>query len=478
MNHVYLPSLRANRTQPYHLLKFKLAGLCVLTVLMLAPHASWATNQKQATPTAQANSSNLDRIKQKIQVLAESLSIAKNAHDSATEALKASEIKISESRKKLRELQQAQRLNKQSLNQLSKSLLKAQQSVDLQRRKIAEQLRGQYLQGRADHLQLLLQQQDPNRIARDMQYLGYISQARRNEIAKLQSSLTEIERIQAENAEELKKTSKLTSQYAETTKQLEQEKNQKAQVVSKLSKKIESQEQQLQRLKRDEQTLAQLMKRLSDQSAKRQQAQAKLDKQNRDKQSRKKQTFDKQKSGSRSTDKTINSSSESQDADSDITDSDVNTSAPAKSIATNDMTPEYAEANISFSQLRGLLRLPVRGQVTNRFGSARADTGVTWKGIFIRASEGNEVKSVAKGRVVFSDWMRGFGNLIIIDHGHGYMSLYGNNESLYKNTGQGVNAGDTIASVGNSGGNQESGVYYELRRNSMPFDPLSWSRLR
>ena len=116
--------------------------------------------------------------------------------------------------------------------------------------------------------------------------------------------------------------------------------------------------------------------------------------------------------------------------------------------------------------------------VTNRFGSAREDTGISWKGLFIRANEGADVKSVATGRVIFADWMRGFGNLIIIDHGDGYMSLYGNNQAMFKHVGDEVSGGDAIASVGNSGGNESNGLYYELRRQSKPFDPLSWSVVR
>jgi septal ring factor EnvC (AmiA/AmiB activator) len=85
------------------------------------------------------------------------------------------------------------------------------------------------------------------------------------------------------------------------------------------------------------------------------------------------------------------------------------------------------------------------------------------------------VKSVASGRVVFADWLRGFGNLIILDHGDGYMSLYGNNQAVLRQVGDSVKAGDAIASVGNSGGNEANGLYYELRRQSRPFDPLSWS---
>src|SRR5690606_38229216 len=103
-----------------------------------------------------------------------------------------------------------------------------------------------------------------------------------------------------------------------------------------------------------------------------------------------------------------------------------------------------------FAALKGKLRLPVIGDVTNRFGSAREDTGVTWKGLFIKAPTGNEVKSVASGVVVFADWLRGFGNLLIIDHGNDYMSLYGYNQSLLKQVGDEVKAGDTVAAVGNS----------------------------
>jgi len=79
---------------------------------------------------------------------------------------------------------------------------------------------------------------------------------------------------------------------------------------------------------------------------------------------------------------------------------------------------------------------------------------------------------------VFANWMRGFGNLIIVDHGEGYMSLYGNNESLFKSVGDKVNSGDTIAAVGNSGGNEDTGLYYELHKKSKPFNPLAWSRLK
>jgi septal ring factor EnvC (AmiA/AmiB activator) len=110
----------------------------------------------------------------------------------------------------------------------------------------------------------------------------------------------------------------------------------------------------------------------------------------------------------------------------------------------------------------------------NRFGARREGGGVSWKGLFIRATQGAAVKAIATGQVVFADWLRGFGNLIIVDHGEGYMSLYSNNESLYKQVGEKVQPGDAIATVGNSGGQPEPGLYFEMRHQSRPVNPLLW----
>ena len=119
-----------------------------------------------------------------------------------------------------------------------------------------------------------------------------------------------------------------------------------------------------------------------------------------------------------------------------------------------------------------------RGELGNRFWQSTPDGGVTWKGLFIRSDSGQEVKAVASGRVVFADWLRGFGNLLIVDHGQGFMSLYGNNETLYKQVGETIRGGDTVATVGNSGGIPESGLYFELRHQGKPLDPLSWVTLK
>jgi septal ring factor EnvC (AmiA/AmiB activator) len=136
------------------------------------------------------------------------------------------------------------------------------------------------------------------------------------------------------------------------------------------------------------------------------------------------------------------------------------------------------EARGAFSRLRGRLTLPVRGELTARFGAPRGAAGSESKGVFIRAPEGQPVRAVAAGQVVFADWMRGFGNLLIVDHGEAYLSIYANAEALLKQVGDVVASGEAIATTGASGGNEETGLYFELRHLGRAFDPLRWVKLK
>ena len=143
-----------------------------------------------------------------------------------------------------------------------------------------------------------------------------------------------------------------------------------------------------------------------------------------------------------------------------------------------EQTPEAGARREAFASLRGKLRLPVRGELTGRFGAPRGAVGTEAKGVFIRAPQGQPVKAIAYGQVVYADWMRGFGNLLIVDHGQSYLSIYANNESLLKQVGENVTAGETLATTGASGGNEETGLYFELRHLGRAFDPLRWVKLK
>ncbi|AOB25030.1 MULTISPECIES: murein hydrolase activator EnvC family protein [Bordetella] len=123
--------------------------------------------------------------------------------------------------------------------------------------------------------------------------------------------------------------------------------------------------------------------------------------------------------------------------------------------------------------LRRGLPMPVRGTIQGRFGVDRPDGGV-WRGLVLRTAEGTPVKVVAPGTVVYAEWLRGFGNLIIVDHGQQYLTVYAYNQSLLKRVGDRVAAGDTIATVGATGGQVESGLYFEIRHRGAPVDPAQW----
>jgi len=131
-----------------------------------------------------------------------------------------------------------------------------------------------------------------------------------------------------------------------------------------------------------------------------------------------------------------------------------------------------------FPKLKGALAWPSGGRLLARYGAPRKLGKLKWSGVLIGAREGEGVHAIYHGRVAFADWLRGFGLLLIIDHGDGYMSLYGQNQSLHKNVGDWVEAGDVIARVGSSGGARRTGLYFEIRHNGKPTNPATWCKSR
>lgn len=138
--------------------------------------------------------------------------------------------------------------------------------------------------------------------------------------------------------------------------------------------------------------------------------------------------------------------------------------------------PADAGKRVAFNKQKGRLKLPVKGRITSRYGSRRKSGKLRWQGVMISAKPGSQVETVSHGRVAFADWLRGFGLMVIVDHGDGYMSLYGHNESLYVETGDWVESGEAISTVGNSGGRKKPALYFEIRKNGKPTNPLRWCK--
>ena len=130
--------------------------------------------------------------------------------------------------------------------------------------------------------------------------------------------------------------------------------------------------------------------------------------------------------------------------------------------------------NRRFEELRGRLPWPVGGTVLARYGTARGGSGLTWQGMLIGAPAGEAVRSIHRGRVAYADWLRGFGLLLIVEHEDGFMSLYGHNETLTRETGDWVESGEVVATVGDSGGNPQTALYFEIRHAGRPVNPRRW----
>jgi septal ring factor EnvC (AmiA/AmiB activator) len=387
-----------------------------LLLLMLAAPA-WAAldGRKQE----------LEGVRERIAKLKQEIEQASEDRVEVADALKQSERNISEVNRSLRELRQQQKSLGRQLDDLALATRQTQAELDAQREQLAELLRQRYMQGGGDTLKLLLNAQDPQAIARNLEYLRYVGQARNELIRDYQSTLERLRALETDTRQKNDSLRRVRDDQLIQKKRLEKDKVERQAVLDKLAKQIRSQRREVSTLVRDEQRLARLIERLSRVAPPVRQDKRPLQ--------------------------------------------------PGRTVA------EVADASLAkyaFATLKGRLALPLAGEIVARFGQPREGGGPAWKGLFIRAPEGRQVRAVGSGQVAFADWLRGFGNLLIIDHGGCFLSLYSNNESLYKQVGDSVRAGDTIASVGNSGGQEEAGLYFELRHQGRPFDPLSWVKLK
>ncbi len=365
----------------------------------------------------------LSSLRDRIRTLQKGVDSAEGKKADATDALKQSEQAISTANRRLRELAQQQEEIGAALEQLQRESRDTQGRIDRQQALLGQLLAHYNLHGQHDPLQILLNGQDPNLTARQLHYYTYLSRARAEMIGSLRDDLAHSQALTRRNQEKNAELQQVEAEQARQKAQLERDKEARKTVLARLDRQIATQRHEIGRLQQDEKRLTQLIERLS------KLAHAKPGK-------------------------------------------------PKKGPPLRNQTlPAPEPMDGVFAQFKGKLRLPVRGELIGRFGSPREDGGTTWKGVFIKSPAGQEVRCVANGRVVFSDWLRGFGNIIIVDHGASYMSLYGNNETLYKQAGETVHAGDIIAAVGNSGGIAESGLYFEMRYQSRPFDPLGWIKL-
>lgn len=398
----------------------------VLSLLLLVDLCG-VLSSAAAAQSNQDNKRQLRDLQGRITTLQKDLAQKESSKNEAADALRDSERAISDIQRQLAKLAKQRQNVQTQLAQLQLQSAQLEQQISLKQEQLGQLIYHQHLTGREEHLPLLLKQQDPNALMRKLHYYGYLVRARSEHIDSLRDQMQELDALTQESLSKQRKLERIQQAQLSQKTRLEQEKTKRAALLAKLSEAIEQQRNEITKLRQDEQRLTELIAQINKLLAQRKAAAAA-------KQSSKSPRL------------------------------------------RNEQLPNASKQRGAFASLKGKLRLPVRGELVNRFGSPR-EGSVKWKGLFIRARGGNEVKAIANGQVVFADWLRGFGNLLIVDHGSDYMSLYGNNEAIYKRVGDKVKTGDTIAAVGNSGGNAETGLYFELRYQGKPFDPLTWAKI-
>lgn len=353
------------------------------------------------------------KLQKEIEALQQELKKVQGTRSSLQKDLEKSEQEINKLQQKADDINKELKQQNNELNQLKNERSQLEQAKKKQQDEIAEQMRAAQKLGEQSEIKVLLNQESPDQLSRIMKYHSYFMEAHNR---KMQGFMETIARIDALTPEIEKKTLELGAMQAqldEQRQQLKSRQNERQQALAKVNSQFKDKNQQLKQLSEDRRRLQALLERV--------------------------------------------------------------TQKVATSGAVN--SPAYVPlpaGGEKFSQRKGRLPWPTQGSLIHRFGSARIAGQINWSGAYIAAPLGNQVVAVHHGRVVFADYFGGHGLLVIVDHGEGYLSLYAHNQRLLKKAGEPVRAGEAIASVGNSGGQSSTGLYFEIRHQGRPIDPGAW----
>lgn len=399
------------------------------------------------------------------------LSSASADTQSEQKKIKAEISKVNKSYKKARatskSLQSELERNEAEINRLSRKEYQAEQKINLiskqmvssskekqalterikvEKEILAKQLLAMYSSGEESHLRLLLKQDDPSDISRTTKYFEYLNTSRVKRIQNVRKSLQEIEQLEEKITKDSQELKALRISLLSDKKSLQSElaKNNKA---LKSAKSVESTERsKLNKLKKKEAALQAVFDNL----IKKQKAKAAAE-------SRRAAAEKKAAQASQAAKKTV-------------------AAKPAKKAAPKGkQTSLNFVANRPFSSLRGRLSWPVKGSISKSYGSRR-NAKQTWKGVLIKAPGGQRVHAVARGKVEYAGPLRGYGFVVILQHDKSYRTLYAYNRAVYRKTGDVVQAGAVIAAVGNSGGQNENALYFEIRRGASTQNPSRWCK--
>jgi septal ring factor EnvC (AmiA/AmiB activator) len=401
------------------LIRLSALALLLLPVCVLAAEPGRTEREKARLESMREQRADLERqLKEK-----------ETSRTAAADQLRDTEKEIAASARKLRALGEEQAAARAELATHERELKRLENQTVARQGQLARLLRYQFRPQEADALTILLAGGDPNVTGRDRYFLTLLSRAKADLIADLRHDAAESKRLAGVVAHRGEILSDLARREESERATLRQRQQERQDVLVKISSQIKAQRREIETLRQNEQRLGNLIASLARKATQSRQAKS-------------------SKSGKPS---------------------DRSLPPPTQTVRA-----EPSGTSGAFAKLRGRLAMPVKGTVSGRFGGRREDGQSIWKGLFIRATDGADVRAVAEGVVVFADWLRGYGNLLIIDHDDDFLSVYGNNQTLLADVGQKVVAGKPVATVGASGGQAESGLYFELRHRGQAFDPGKW----
>lgn len=409
------------------------AALACVAVVALASAVALPASAQGSRDTERK----LDRVKRELRDVAAERRKLEGQRGAASRQLRAADEQVGRTARALRETEAELARKREALAALQARRDGLRQTLGAQRRELAALLRAAYTVGDDAPLKLLLAQDkvaDANRL---LAYHGYLQRARSRRIAALTAELAELDAVEREIAREQAALDAARERQQAQVAELERDRKARADTVAKLDDRYQDRRSREQALGRDakalERLLAQLRAAAAKAAAERRAAEAAAARE------RERQRADGQP-------------------------------------ATTPRPPPVAVARTAPIQVGGL-GWPLSGSLLAGYGGRMPD-GRKSSGVLIGAAAGTPVRAVADGTVVFSEWMTGYGMILIVDHGNGYMSLYAHNDALLKDAGDAVKRGDPVASVGNSGGQGRPGLYFELRRNGQPVDPGTWLQKR
>jgi septal ring factor EnvC (AmiA/AmiB activator) len=408
---------------------FRALAIIFLTLLLTPAVADEKTDAKKQLDAARADVSELKQLLEKLQQ--EKSGVQKD--------LKKTESEMGQLEKQVKGLQQDLKQSEEEIQRLDSEKKKLEGARLEQQRLIGIQARAAYQSGRQEYVKLLLNQQNPEKFSRTLTYYDYLSEARMEQLDAFNETLRQLANVELEIVSHQTQLLEQKSALDGRREQLASVRKERQQALAKLSKEYSARDKKLKAREQEQANLARVLKTIEETLAR----------QAREAEAARQQALLAEREPPRS---------------------------PAIP-ATGPLVSSGASFGGPFAKARGKLPWPVNGQLVARYGTPRGgDARTKWDGVLIGAPAGSQVHAVHGGRVVFADWLRGAGLLVILDHGNGYLSLYGHNQSLLKDAGDVVKAGEAISTVGNSGGQDTSALYFAIRQQGRPIDPAQWCR--